>query len=130
MSYDSSEFIFNFSSFYASYPGIVCIYFDNVGFPCWVSIISLVLLKRLVNVTKDYFSSCFMLTTFLIALNIDAIRYRLSCSFCVIYFITLIIPIAYFLICVSQYFLACNLFCNPSVHCPKISSYALCIFVF
>ena len=34
----------------------------------------------------------------------------------------------WFLISISKYFLACNLFFHPSVHCPKTSAYYLCIF--
>ena len=32
----------------------------------------------------------------------------------------------FILISTSQYFLACNFFFNPSLHCTKISSYDLC----
>ena len=77
LSYDYSEFNFKCSRFYLSYYGKVSIYFDNLIFPCWVSITPLALVKSLVNPAKDYFSSCFMLTTFLIALKIDEIGYRL-----------------------------------------------------
>ena len=76
--YDYSESNFNYSSFDASYSGKVLLYFDSISFTFWVSIITLSLLKCLVNYSKAYLSSCFMLTTFLIDLKIDAIGYRLS----------------------------------------------------
>ena len=72
LSYTSSESNFTFSGFHLSY------YSNVLYFICWVSNISLEFLKRLVNAVKDYFLYCLMLTTFLIALNIDAIGYRLS----------------------------------------------------
>ena len=77
-SYSSSEYIFTFSSFYLLYFGKIVIYFDNVSFPFWVSIIFLALLKRLVNAAKCSFLSCLILNTRLISLNIDSIGYRLS----------------------------------------------------
>ena len=78
LTYASYESNFTLSSFDSSYSSKVSIYFDNVSFTLWVSIISLVLLKHLVNAAKDSFLSCFMLTKILIALNIDAIGYEMS----------------------------------------------------
>ena len=73
LSHSSSESNSNVPIFDSSYYGKVLIYIDNARLPCWVFIISLALLKCLVNATKISFSSYLMSTTFLIALNIGSI---------------------------------------------------------
>ena len=84
--------------------------------------------KCLLKPTKDSFSISFILTTFLISLNIDTIGYQLFWWLLVISIVSLIIPIGWFLIYDSQSFLYCNFFFNTFVWCPKISVYVLFVF--